>query len=84
MAPLTPRAKTSATRLSLFFRPFRQPSSAVIACLGALAAVTVLNVVFAFYTIRTVKDLLPNTREWSTSTGCPEMLLELTSPSKLG
>ena len=66
--PPTSSTTKSATRLSLLFSPFHRPSSAVIVCLGALAAVTVLNIVFTFYTIRTVRDLLPPTREWSEST----------------
>ncbi|KAF8558179.1 hypothetical protein OG21DRAFT_1405687 [Imleria badia] len=49
----------------MFFRPFRRPSSAAIICFGALAAVTILNVVFTLYTMHTVKSLLPNAREWT-------------------
>ncbi|KAH0833225.1 hypothetical protein J3R83DRAFT_12285 [Lanmaoa asiatica] len=47
---------------SVHFANHRVP---VITCLGAFAAVTLLNVVFTFYTIHTVKGLLPNTRHWT-------------------
>ncbi|KAI9570566.1 hypothetical protein HD554DRAFT_354217 [Boletus coccyginus] len=65
MIPLALRRTTGAARLSLLFKPFCQPSHTVIACLGALTAVTVLNVAFTLYTIHIVKDLFPNNREWT-------------------
>ncbi|KAF8442447.1 hypothetical protein L210DRAFT_3397650 [Boletus edulis BED1] len=60
-----PATRNAPRRLSLLFRPLRQPSNTAIACLSALAAVTILNVIFTLYTIYTINDVLPQTREWS-------------------